>query len=163
MRFSIKITALLTAGVITIGALGAACAPANEPQAKATTHQNVIDKGAKAAKPKPPPKPAADMESVSEANARGSAESYLDISAFSRKGLIEQLTSDAGEGFPMADAIYGVDAVHADWNEQAAESAKQYLDISSFSRSGLIQQLTSEAGEGFTQAQAEYGVSQAGL
>jgi len=37
-----------------------------------------------------------------------SAKTYLDMSGFSRKGLIEQLESDAGEGFTHAQAVYGV-------------------------------------------------------
>ena len=64
------------------------------------------------------------------------------------------------EGFTQGDATYGVDALNADWNQQAAKKAAEYLDLSSFSRAGLIEQL---AYEGFTQAQAEYGVSTTGL
>ena len=64
------------------------------------------------------------------------------------------------EGFPDADAIYGVDALNVDWNAQAAQKAASYLKYSSFSRSGLIDQLLFE---GFTPEQAEYGVSTTGL
>jgi Host cell surface-exposed lipoprotein len=92
-----------------------------------------------------------------------SAENYLDFSAFSRKGLIEQLSSEYGEGFSKADAIYAVNHLDVDWNEQAAKSAKNYLDQSAFSRQGLIEQLSSEYGEGFSRAQAVYGVNQTGL
>jgi hypothetical protein len=96
-------------------------------------------------------------ETVSQANARESAESYLNTSSFSRSGLIKQLEF---EGFSRADATYAVDAVNPNWNEQAAKSAKAYLDTSSFSRSGLIKQLEFE---GFTTKQATYGVNQTGL
>lgn len=96
-------------------------------------------------------------ESKAQENARKSAESYLDYSAFSRTGLILQLKS---EGFNTKDATYGVDAQSADWKKQAAASAESYLDYTSFSRTGLIQQLKSE---GFTQAQAVYGVNKVGL
>ena len=96
-------------------------------------------------------------ETVSQANAREKAESYLLYSAFSRTGLIKQLEF---EGFSTEDATYGVDALDVDWNEQAAKSAAAYLDYSSFSRAGLIEQLIFE---GFTQQQAEYGVSKTGL
>ncbi len=95
-------------------------------------------------------------ESVGERNARKSAESYLEYSAFSRSGLIEQLVY---EGFTTAEAEYGVDAQDADWNAQAALSAESYLEYSAFSRSGLIEQLEYE---GFTTSQAEYGVDAAG-
>jgi hypothetical protein len=96
-------------------------------------------------------------ETVSQSNARRSAESYLSVSAFSRTGLIKQLEF---EGFSLIDATYAVDAVDVDWNEQAAKSAASYLEVSSFSRSGLIKQLEFE---GFTREQAEYGVSTTGL
>lgn len=110
---------------------------------------------------------AARIGSVSQQNAYESALSYLDFSAFSRAGLLEQLTSEYGEGFPVADAEFAIARLEAeggvDWNAEAAESAKSYLEYSSFSRQGLIEQLTSEYGEGFTLEQAEYGVSTTGL
>ena len=93
----------------------------------------------------------------------GSAEDYLQYQAFSRKGLIEQLSSDAGEGFAKKDATYAVDHIAVNWNEQAAKSAKEYLASEHFSRKGLIEQLESDAGEGFTHSQAVYGVNKAGL
>ena len=99
----------------------------------------------------------ASAETAGQKNARRSGESYLEFSAFSRKGLIEQLKY---EDYSTKDATYAVDAVGADWNAQAAESAKLYLEMSPFSRSGLIEQLEYE---GFTQAQATYGVDKAGL
>ena len=99
----------------------------------------------------------APAETAGQENARGSAEGYLEYSAFSRKGLIGQLEY---EGYSTKDATYAVDAVSPDWNEQAAKSAKDYLDTSSFSRSGLIEQLEYE---GYTEQQAVYGVNQAGL
>jgi hypothetical protein len=102
-------------------------------------------------------------ETAGQENARRSAENYLDFSAFSRKGLIEQLSSEYGDGFSKADAIYAVNHLDVDWNEQAAKSAKNYLDTSAFSRQGLIEQLSSEYGDGFTHAQAVYGVNQTGL
>jgi hypothetical protein len=105
--------------------------------------------------------PSSSSETSSQENARESAQNYLDTMAFSRKGLIEQLSSDAGDGFPRADAIYAVNHVDVDWYEQAAKSAQNYLDTMAFSRSGLIEQLESDAGDGYTHAQAVYGVAQA--
>ncbi len=95
--------------------------------------------------------------SVSQENALGSAESYLEYAAFSRSGLIDQLKF---EKYSTADATWAVDNVSVDWKEQAARAAQSYLDYSSFSRSGLIDQLMFE---GYTRSQAEYGVSQVGL
>jgi len=94
---------------------------------------------------------------VSQQQAEQLAEDYLNYSAFSRSGLIDQLEY---EGFSTADATYGVDAQNANWNAQAALMAQDYLDYSSFSRTGLIDQLIFE---GFTRAQATYGVNAVGL
>ena len=109
------------------------------------------------AEPTMAPEPESMPESVSQNNARESALSYVNYSAFSRTGLIRQLEY---EGFSRSDATYGTDALNADWNEQAALSAQSYLDYSSFSRSGLIDQLIYE---GFTKSQATYGVNAVGL
>jgi len=101
--------------------------------------------------------PEAPSLTVSQENAIGSAEDYLNFSAFSRSGLIEQLEF---EGYSKKDATFAVDNVEVNWNEQAAKSAEQYLDFSNFSRSGLIEQLEFE---GFTSKQAIYGAEAVGL
>ena len=87
------------------------------------------------------------------------AESYLAMSGFSKKGLYEQLSSSAGEGFTQAQAHYAVDHVDVDWNKEAVESARSYLEMTPMSRSALIEQLSSSAGEGFTYEQALYAVN----
>lgn len=101
--------------------------------------------------------PATSSGTVSQENARRSAENYLAMEGFSRSGLIEQLKY---EGYSVADATYAVDALAVNWNAQAAKKAKSYLDMQGFSRSGLIEQLEYE---GFTPAQAAYGASAVGL
>lgn len=93
----------------------------------------------------------ASNETKAQENARKSAKSYLNYSAFSRSGLIKQLEY---EKYSTADATYGVDAQGADWNAQAVKSGKSYLEYSAFSRSGLIKQLEFE---GFSLEQATYG------
>lgn len=97
-----------------------------------------------------------DSATVGEKQALGKAYDYLEYTAFSYTGLIEQLEF---EGFSNSEATYAADNCGADWNEQAALKAQQYLEYSSFSRSGLIEQLEFE---GFTHSQAEYGVTQNG-
>ncbi len=94
--------------------------------------------------------------SMGETNALKKALLYLEISAFSYDGLVEQLEYD---GFSHSEAVYGVDNCGADWYEQAVKKAYSYLDIMPFSRSGLIAQLEFE---GFTHEQALYGVEQNG-
>ncbi|MBE0506640.1 MAG: Ltp family lipoprotein [Marinospirillum sp.] len=95
-------------------------------------------------------------------NAVRSAQQYLSISGFSRSGLIEQLSSDYGDGYKVSDATVAVDSLNIDWNKQAIRSAKQYLSISGFSCNGLINQLSSSAGDKYTESQARYGAQQAG-
>ncbi|WP_080951500.1 Ltp family lipoprotein [Gluconobacter oxydans] len=95
-------------------------------------------------------------------NAVRSATNYLEMTGFSRAGLIHQLSSDAGEGYSVADATVAVDSLTVDWNENAVRSAKQYLEMSGFSCKGLIHQLSSSAGEKYTLAQATYGAHKAG-
>jgi flagellar basal body-associated protein FliL len=94
---------------------------------------------------------------LSQENAIDKAQSYLDFSAFSHSGLIDQLVF---EDFSVEDATFAVEYIAVDWNEQAAKKAQSYLDFSSFSRQGLIDQLTFE---GFSAEQAEYGVTQVGF
>ena len=95
-------------------------------------------------------------------NAVRAAQSYLSISGFSRNGLIDQLSSPAGNGFDVKDATIAVDSMNVDWNQEAVKSAKQYLQLMGFSCQGLIQQLSSPAGNKYTVEQARYGAKQAG-
>lgn len=97
-----------------------------------------------------------DNLTLGQENALKQAENYLNIMAFSRKGLIEQLEY---EGYSTEDATYAVDNCNANWSEQAVKKAKDYLDTMAFSRSGLIEQLEYE---GFTYEEAVYGVEQNG-
>lgn len=89
------------------------------------------------------------------------ARSYLEYTAFSKVGLIHQLTYP-GEGFSQADAEWAVSQLTVDWNEQAYKRAQSYLEYTSFSRKSLITQLT-YSGEGFTKAEATYAVDKVGL
>ncbi len=93
---------------------------------------------------------------LAQENAIDAAENYLDMSGFSRSGLIDQLEF---EDYSVADATFAVDHLDVDWNAEAAESAESYLEMTSFSRSGLIEHLEFE---GFTTAQAEKGVKAVG-
>lgn len=94
---------------------------------------------------------------VSQENAIGKAQEYLDYTSFSWEGLVKQLEF---EGFSRQDAEFGANNVAVNWRNQAAKKAREYLDYSSFSRQGLIDQLVFE---GFTYEQAVHGVNQTGL
>ena len=93
---------------------------------------------------------------MGQRNVAEKAKQYLEYTAFSYTGLIQQLQY---EGYSVDEAAYGADNCGADWNAQAAAKAQQYLEYTSFSRSGLIEQLEYE---GFTSSQAEYGASAVG-
>ena len=96
-------------------------------------------------------------------NAKAEARDYLDYSPFSRQGLIDQLSSEYGAGYPVDIATQAVDSLNEDWNAQAVKAAQDYLDYSPFSRQGLIDQLSSEYGGQFTIERATHGVNAVGL
>lgn len=166
-----KIVAAIAATFV-LGITAASCAESPEekgsaatPAAESTTEkaekpgQTITEEVTETVAAKPKPKPL----TAGQENAIASAEDYLDTMAFSRKGLIEQLSSEYGSGFSKADAKFAVNHIDVNWNEQAARAAKEYLETMPFSRSALIEQLESEYGSGFTHAQAVFGVNQTGL
>ncbi len=116
-----------------------------------------------APKPRPSQPPAPSQPTLSQQNAVQAAQSYLDYSAFSYQGLIDQLSSEYGEGFPVPDATYAVNHVDVDWNAEAVESARSYLEQTGYSRQGLIDQLSSPYGEQFSLEAATYAVNKVGL
>jgi len=165
-----KIVAAIAATFV-LGITAASCAESPEekgsaatPAAESTTEkaekpgQTITEEVTETVAAKPKPKPL----TAGQENAIASAEDYLDTMAFSRKGLIEQLSSEYGSGFSKADAKFAVNHIDVNWNEQAARAAKEYLETMPFSRSALIEQLESEYGSGFTHAQAVFGVNQTG-
>jgi Host cell surface-exposed lipoprotein len=96
---------------------------------------------------------------TAQRNAIAAAQGYLSEQSFSKAGLIQQLASSAGEGYGEAVAVYAVDHIKVNWNNEAVADAKQYLQLQPFSKVGLTQQLDSSAGEGFTVAQANYALA----
>jgi len=99
---------------------------------------------------------------LAQENALKQAQQYLDFMPFSRQGLIDQMTSQYGSGYPVDVATWAVDYLNPDWNAEAAEAAKSYLDTMSFSRDALYEQLTSEYGSQFTPEQANAGLAAVG-
>jgi len=157
----LTIVAIIVIAVVTNnggGGNGGSNSSSSGNHQRASTSKQGSDQSSKASKPAP-------SYTVAQENAIQSAKSYLSMgSGFSRAGLIQQLTSKAGEGFKKANAVFAVNHIKVDWNKQAVLSAKSYLDMGSgFSRAGLIQQLTSKAGEQYTLAQATYAANHVGL
>ena len=167
-------------GVVALLVMGSCVtAIANQPAAKPTASATSAPTAAPApatATTAPPAKATATAAPVAKAtaapagptltnqqkNAVASAKQYLSFAAFSRQGLIDQLSSSAGSGYPVQDATVAVDSLNVDWNKEAVQSAKEYLKFSPFSCTGLIEQLASSAGSQFTVDQATYGAQQAG-
>lgn len=110
--------------------------------------------------------PTAGMDLATK-NAYRSAKDYIAFSGFSKQGLIDQLSSEYGDGYTVEQATAAVqaleDAGEVDWNEQAVRSGQDYLNMQGFSRSGLIEQLSSEYGDKYTVDQATYAADQLGL
>ncbi|WP_199183875.1 Ltp family lipoprotein [Novosphingobium sp. HII-3] len=150
---------ILIGGFVALGVLGAIVggdSQTTEGQVASSTQKaDAVQSGVAAEEP-------ADTLTGPQRNAARSAKQYLDMTGFSREGLIDQLSSDAGNGYEVADATVAVDSLNVDWNEQAVRSAKQYLDMSGFSCKGLIDQLSSSAGSQYTESEATYGAKQAG-
>ena len=127
------------------------------PSPSSVIEESVASEPSESPEPTTAPEIAEPEFTVSQENAIETANDYLDFTAFSEPGLIDQLKF---EGFSTADARFAVNHIRVNWNEQAARSAKDYLDYGSFSRQGLIDQLEFE---GFTTQQAIYGVNSTGL
>ena len=98
-------------------------------------------------------------------NAYKAAKNYLAFMSFSKDGLINQLSSEYGDGYSVEDAEFAVNYLEengeVDWNEQAYKAAKNYLNTMSFSLDNLINQLESDAGDKYTHEQAVYGAEKA--
>lgn len=90
---------------------------------------------------------------LGQSNALRSAQSYLEFSAFSYEGLIDQLEY---EQYSHEDSVFAADNCGADWYEQALNSALSYLEYCAFSYTGLIEQLEYEK---FTTDQANYAAN----
>ena len=147
MKKALALLGLVTIATLTV--VGCAATTSNTDSEPAYTEQPYTEEPAVE-------EPAEPEMTMGQEQAVAKGRDYLDYSAFSRKGLIDQLVY---EGFNKAEAAFAVDYISPNWNKQAAKKAKDYLEYSSFSRQGLIDQLVYE---GFTKAQAEYGVKAVG-
>ncbi len=88
---------------------------------------------------------------MNRAQAVRAAKEYLQVKAFSLRGLVSQLKYD---GFSTSDATYGARHSGANWLKEAVRAAKEYLEVKAFSFSGMVEQLEYD---GFTHAQAVHG------
>ena len=160
------------AGVLGIGGDDSDSTASSETSSQTSTADESTEDADEADEEKPATEeepaeeePAEPEMSTEQANAVRSAENYLEFMPFSKQGLIDQLSSPAGDGYPQEVAVFAVEHIEddVDWKEQAVKAAENYQELMGFSREGLIQQLTSEAGDQYTQEQAEYAADQIGL
>ena len=158
---------IVVGGLFLVG-IGAALASSGRPSA-ATPTASVTTASAQAqstvkstAQATAKASPAAPNLTNQQQNAVRAAQNYLSFKAFSRLGLIDQLSSPYGDDYTVHDATVAVGSLKVDWNAQAVLAGKEYLKLMPFSCQGLIQQLSSPAGDKFTVAQATYGAHQAG-
>ena len=128
-----------------------------EPKAEVKKEEPKKVEPKKEVKKEEPKKVEKPSLTLAQENAVNKAESYLDFTSFSKKGLIEQLEFD---GFSSEDSTFAVSNLKVDWNEQAVLKGKSYLDFTSFSRSGLIDQLVFD---GFSAEEATHAVDEIGL
>ena len=159
MKKVIKWIAIAVFGLIALGFIGAMLS--DDTDSSSTAESNLS--GNNAAVSTEAETVAGDNAMTNQQkNAIRSAKNYLSIQGFSRDGLINQLSSDAGDGYNIDDATIAVDSMDIDFNEQAGKSAKNYLSFTGFSCDGLVTQLSSSAGDKYTKEQAEYGAKLAG-
>ena len=108
-------------------------------------------------------------------NAYRSAKNYIQFMPFSKRGLIDQLSSDYGDKYTKKQAKAAVKRLEknkeVNWKEQAVKVGQNYLDMMGMSRQdmmgmsrqGLIDQLSSDYGDKFTVKQATYAADKLGL
>lgn len=161
MKKSVKVIAGVVVGLGIVGSLAGGGGDKTTPPSTTSANTAAFVQTTKPAETKaaatkaPITVPPAPQATSGEKNALKTAESYLRYSAFSKKGLKDQIKF---EGYSESESTYAVNNVNADWMEQAVKMAESYLKYSSFSKKGLKDQLIFE---GFTEVQAEYGVSKA--
>lgn len=105
----------------------------------------------------------AEGMTIPQKNAVRSAKQLLQSQGFSHAGLINQLSSEYGNGYKISDATIAVDSLNVDWNQMAIRSAKQLLESQGFSCKGLVNQLSSEYGNQYTVEQSTYAATQEGV
>lgn len=101
--------AIALAAVFAIVVVSQATGGGNDPSATAGKPAASVAAPKPAAPKAKAPAQAAPKMTTSQENAVESAENYLALTSFSRKGLIQQLSSSAGDGFTKKQAVYGVD------------------------------------------------------
>lgn len=151
----------LVAVVVTLGL--AACGsdtPTAEPSAGTPAPVASVSPSPEPSGEPSPPEGAPSIDDVAQEMAAGFAEDYLAIMPMSRDALIDQLASDAGDGFGTDVAARAVDSLDVDWNEQAARAAQEYA-AEGMTRAEIVQQLTSSY-DRYTVVQAEYAADQVG-
>ena len=135
---------------VGLGAAGSST-PAPAPTAAESSPQAPVapSNAAAPSKSAAPAAPAVKDVPYEDQAALTSAQSYIDMAAFSKKSLRKQL---AFEKHPEASVKYAVENVNADWVAEAKESLASYQQLGSLSKSELRAQLEFE---GFTASEVD--------
>ena len=146
--------------LVLIGIIGSIAGGGDETEDVNSNNDTAIETTIEATETEAPD-PTADY-TMEEKNCYEAAMNYLDFMGFSKRGLIDQLSSEYGDNYPKETAEKVVNDIEAaglvNWEEQAERSAKNYLDTMSFSKEELIDQLSSEYGDKYTREEAEAAV-----
>lgn len=162
-----KKTGVIIAAVLVVlllfGCMGGGSSDDNDTTADSTTSDEVAtEETAEEETEEATPVDEFDSWTSEQQHAYKAGLNYLDFKGFSKQGLIDQLSSEYGDGYPVDVAEFAVNKIEergeVDWVEQAKRSAQDYLDFSDFSKQGLIDQLSSEYGDKYTVEQATEAV-----
>lgn len=105
MKIRTAAVCLAVAGSLALGGCGSlSSSTGSSPAATGTEKAASQEPGAET--------PAAPAYTVAQENAIESAQSYIDNGSFSEKGLLRQLTSEYGEGFAKADALFAIKRIN---------------------------------------------------
>jgi SOS response regulatory protein OraA/RecX len=97
-----------------------------------------------------------ENSSLGETNALKAAENYLDLMAFSKSGLADQLEYD---GYTEKQIEFAVNNCYVDFAAEAAEAAENYIEIMAFSKQELTDQLEYD---GYTENQIRFALQMVG-
>lgn len=115
---------------VRVGVIATAASPFLAPEAAApsapTTEASVPTEAPAAAAPEPteasePRKPPSLSTPSASRTPSSPRRTTLSFSAFSKTGLIDQLSSKYGDGFPKADAVFAVNHISENWKRTGSQ------------------------------------------
>lgn len=103
-----------------------------------------------------------EVDADDQNSAYETAKGMLSAAPFSRQGMIDYLSSEAGGGYTEETAEAAIkmmeDQGEVDWFAEAEKAAKDYKDMMLVTKEEVLEQLSSESGDQFTMEEAEAAV-----